>query len=384
MSPQTALTPSEGSPISMNKRRSRRGCLICRRKKIKCDENRPTCSNCSRLRVSCAWDHRSGNKQRSRSNKACLRCQARKIKCYSSGPSQTCVPCLEERSDCTRATPGGIQASNTASEYGGAATSEQSTSRPLLPEKGTLRQLLCAFFDGPYHFCFYAFLHAPTFMQMFDSGHLPESLLLITAATSLRMMEPQSPSPDRWADECRRRTMLEVFEPPTQSTLQTLILLQRYEWHRGSHVSAWIISAIAVRLTHALQLNLELPENEHGGRSVSMIVREMRRRTLWGCLVMESLMEGGRNPFSNLDLSSIEVRLPCDERSFRLGIESHPNSLLEPGVPRSTFLPDLPNIDGRPNMSAYLVRLAVLRMLIIQYAAPYHPSNLGRMPHTAP
>ena len=383
-SPKTALTPSEGSPVSMNRRRSRRGCLICRRKKIKCDERTPACYNCSRSSISCAWDHRSSDKQKSRSNKACLRCRARKIKCHSSGQSQICAPCLEAESDCTRATQGDIQSINTASDHERPAASGKPTSELLLPEKGTLRQLLCAFFDGPYHYCFYAFLHAPTFMQMFDSGRLPESLLLITAATSLRMMEPQSPSPDRWADECRRRTMLEAFEPPTQSTLQTLILLQRYEWHRGSHISAWIISAIAVRLTHALQLNLELLENEHGGRSVSIIVREMRRRTLWGCFVMESLMEGGRNPFSGLDLSSIEVRLPCDERSFRLGVDSYPTSLLEPDAPRATFLSELPNIHERPNISAYLVRLAVLRMLIIQYTAPYHPSNLGRMPQNAP
>lgn len=254
----------------------------------------------------------------------------------------------------------------------------------MLPDREELRKLLDGYFRGPYHFCFYSFLHAPTIMQMFDNGHVPESLLLIIAATTLRILDPDDPRPHRWADECRRKVLLDAFLPPTQTTLQTFILLQRYEWHRGSHMSAWITSAIAVRLTHALQLNLELPRKSGNVHPVSLTVREMRRRTLWACFVMESLMESGRHPFSGLDLSSIETNLPGDEHSFQLGIGNElPGSWTDSASEPSTIL-NLPSFQGRPDIPAYLVRLAILRLLILQYTAPYHPRNADRMPETLP
>ncbi|KAH8742420.1 hypothetical protein F5883DRAFT_442370, partial [Diaporthe sp. PMI_573] len=36
-------------------RKSRLGCLQCKRRKIKCDETRPACLNCIRREVSCAY-----------------------------------------------------------------------------------------------------------------------------------------------------------------------------------------------------------------------------------------------------------------------------------------------------------------------------------------
>lgn len=217
-------------------------------------------------------------------------------------------------------------------------------------------------------------------MQMFDTDRVPQALLLIIAATALRILDLEDPRPHRWADECRRIVLLDAFTPPTQTTLQTFILLQRYEWHRGSHMSAWITSSIAVRLTHALQLNLELPRR--GDHAVSETVQEMRRRTLWACFVMESLMEGGCRPFSGLDLSSIETFLPCDEQSFQLG-EEREGTLDIPGQSHSRRS-ELPDLQGRPDIPAYLVRLAVLRLLILQYTAPYHPRNMRRIPEVLP
>ncbi|KAK5994149.1 Meiotic driver SPOK3 [Cladobotryum mycophilum] len=36
--------------------RSRYGCLSCKRRKVKCNEQRPLCSNCIRLHLECQWD----------------------------------------------------------------------------------------------------------------------------------------------------------------------------------------------------------------------------------------------------------------------------------------------------------------------------------------
>lgn len=35
--------------------RSKNGCLTCRRRKVRCDEQRPRCSHCERLNLQCRW-----------------------------------------------------------------------------------------------------------------------------------------------------------------------------------------------------------------------------------------------------------------------------------------------------------------------------------------
>ncbi|KAF5025100.1 hypothetical protein F66182_2801 [Fusarium sp. NRRL 66182] len=46
--------------------RSREGCLTCKRRKVKCDEQRPRCSHCERLNMECKWrpQPRSGPQKR--------------------------------------------------------------------------------------------------------------------------------------------------------------------------------------------------------------------------------------------------------------------------------------------------------------------------------
>lgn len=251
-----------------------------------------------------------------------------------------------------------------------------------IPDKDELRQLVKAYFDGPHFFCFYTFIHQPTFEQMLDDGLVPDSLLLIVIATGLRFQEPHNPLPDQWADTCRLLVMAEIFAPPSMITLQALLLLQRYEWHRAAHVNAWFISGLAVRLAHGLQLNIEISDDAR----VPVTPRELRRRLLWSCFVMESMIEAGRTPMSGLDVSSIEVKLPCDEQSFQLGIETDMptlDALVDTKVNQLDRVSKT-TTESRPGISAFLVQLAELRRSILRYTRDYHPRNRDHMPPTRP
>ncbi|CAK7200721.1 hypothetical protein SEUCBS139899_003420 [Sporothrix eucalyptigena] len=241
-------------------------------------------------------------------------------------------------------------------------------------------------------------------MQLFDNRLVPEFLLLIILATALRFLDPRDRRADAWADECRRLVMLEIFSPPSTTTLQALLLLQRFEWHRASHVAAWFLSGLAVRLAHGLQLNLEIAPSATTGpptatgdaRAVPVTVREARRRLIWSCFVMESLIENGRRPLASLHAGSIEVRLPCNEQAFQLGLETDMPTIgnmftLDGGSDGSTGghnttqgvhqpLPLLPApaasvIESRLGISTYLVQLAAMRRAILDYTMPYHPRN---------
>jgi hypothetical protein len=334
---------------------SRSGCATCRRRKVRCDEGRDVCGNCSRLKLSCLWYRPNDISERSRVNPACERCRKKKARCRHdvvAGPSS-------------------------------------------LPARDEQRLLLKSYFSGPHYFCFYTFIHPPTFLQLFDADLVPDFLLLAVIATGLRFLDPRDRRVDAWTDECRRLVMRDVFSPPSTTTLQALLLLQRLEWHRAGHVAAWFISGLAVRLAHGLQLNLEIAGSGPAAdaRVIPATLRETRRRLTWSCFVMESMIENGRSPLMSLDVGSIEVRLPCNEQSFRLGLETNVAGLEHLfDEPRSSQGQSQAQAQGvaigaessRPGVSAFLVRLAVLRREILDYTLPYHPRNSGHIPLTAP
>ncbi|KAI6381509.1 hypothetical protein MCOR25_001202 [Pyricularia grisea] len=56
----SATKPEEQTATTSKKKRTRSGCLNCRRKKRKCDENKPSCSRCSRVNEECKWGVRVG------------------------------------------------------------------------------------------------------------------------------------------------------------------------------------------------------------------------------------------------------------------------------------------------------------------------------------
>ena len=54
-------------------KRSRNGCLTCRSRKRKCDENKPICNECRRLRIKCIWMPRTQRRNKSKKHPYTLR-----------------------------------------------------------------------------------------------------------------------------------------------------------------------------------------------------------------------------------------------------------------------------------------------------------------------
>jgi len=382
--------PQNTPILSQEKRhgvRSRRGCLPCRSRKVKCDERKDECRNCQRLDLICTWtpsaSASAGSQypysrptQRSRGNKACERCRQRKTRCLDSDPTGSCGLCQQAGVFCSNSNSS-LNDRPPSSDHSDIVAPDAS-----IPERAEVLRLLDAYFKGPHQFCFYTFIHQRTFMQMLDENLLPKPLLLIVLATSLRCLDPKSVLPDLWADACRNQVMMEIFSRISITQLQILLLVQRYEWNRGAHASAWIISAVAVRLAHALQLNVEVSADRGKDKPrIPTTVMETRRRLLWSCVIMESMIDAGHSPLSGLDLASIDVRLPCDERSYQLGLETTTERLNPSQKDNQTF--SFPRSRPAPpdqGLSAFAVQLAVLRMQILAYTTSYHPRNTVRRP----
>ncbi|KAF2095747.1 hypothetical protein NA57DRAFT_79456 [Rhizodiscina lignyota] len=62
--PWSANTSSTPQPTVVPRTRVRTGCLTCRKRKVKCDERRPSCWNCERLGRVCVFNQSSSSPQR--------------------------------------------------------------------------------------------------------------------------------------------------------------------------------------------------------------------------------------------------------------------------------------------------------------------------------
>lgn len=56
MSSQSPL-PRGAGQHRLHSRRSHNGCLTCKRRKVRCNEQRPQCYHCQRLNLECEWKH---------------------------------------------------------------------------------------------------------------------------------------------------------------------------------------------------------------------------------------------------------------------------------------------------------------------------------------
>ncbi|CAM1501240.1 Fc.00g104020.m01.CDS01 [Cosmosporella sp. VM-42] len=195
--------------------------------------------------------------QRLRSNRACERCRGKKLRCATGVDGPGCHQCQKAGVRCSFSIVPSQSGQNGAPS--GFKPASYDDDKELVPRKQLL-SILDAYFDGPHYFSFSTFIHRPSFMKMLENNLIPRSLLLVVLATGLRYVDQESTSPDRWADECRNLGVLYVFSSISTTNLLALLLLQKYEWHRGAHLSTWFLSGLVFRLAHALQLHLEPSE----------------------------------------------------------------------------------------------------------------------------
>jgi hypothetical protein len=52
--------------------------------------------------------------------------------------------------------------------------------------------------------------------------------------------------------------------------------------------------------------------------SKSLITREIRRRTMWSCFILDRYMSSGRNR-PHMPIDTLEIQLPCSEEDWRFG-----------------------------------------------------------------
>ncbi|KAL4742522.1 hypothetical protein BDV11DRAFT_202620 [Aspergillus similis] len=336
-------------------------CNRCRSRKVKCDRGRPLCGDCMRLQLHCSYARKSTSPipenrdtasytqagiKRKRTRLACEACRVRKAKCSGTGP---CERCVSKGISCGLAT---------GSDDGVMSIPTPRTTTSIGPsiitwpsDKATARRYLDAYFDSA-NKTLPAFLHKPSVLADWSKDALDQHLLKCIMAFGLFVSDHRSEAraaARAWMQEVQDYVFKRIGKQ-TVAHLRILVILLCFRFHAGSFSDAWSLLAIAARSAFTMRLN-----HEHDG--LDPLVQESSRRLVWAIYQLDRLYSGGMEDLAVCPVERMHIRLPCDERSFEMGISSKASFLDDIGVEPEA------NVDAH----AFKLRLLAIRDRILRY-----------------
>lgn len=200
------------------------------------------------------------------------------------------------------------------------------------------------------------FLHPPTFRNRMRQASYPRDpaiapaesqdakallfgVLTLTARFHPELVahhsRPGKPSDPLDASEYYATALKSAFGPtgahltsPSLDGIQALLMLALYEWGQTRGLSAWVYAGIAIRLAQSMGLAYEddpdvrtlKPTFRRVGPPLTereeAIEKEVRRRTLWSCFVMDRMLSAGKYRPTMIAADKLRVQLPCTDDQF--------------------------------------------------------------------
>ncbi|KAF9877309.1 hypothetical protein CkaCkLH20_05009 [Colletotrichum karsti] len=391
-------------------------CIACRRKKIRCSGEKPACKHCLRSRIPCVYKVTT-RKAAPRTDymamldKRLKRMEERIIKIVPKNEQDSNAASLT-RAVVKPAIPGSVPAGKANAKKRGAEeafgqdldhwakapakTRLEAPNKPntlqaqeaeenklflegldALPPKELQEHLAEVFFENIYGQA-YHLLHKPSYMRKLRAGTLPPVLVLSVCAIAARFSSHpklNSSSPnflrgEEWAsharDICTRR-----YEWPNITILTCLLILGLHEFGTCHGGRSWALGGQAIRMAFALQLHKDLdhdPLNRNGSSQLSFIDREIRRRTMWACFLMDRFNSSGTERPTFVREETIEIPLPIKEKYFQLDMPA-PTETLRGKVPHPVSAEDGQLADPKENMgvAAHMIKTIAIWGKIITY-----------------
>ena len=386
-------------------------CIACRRKKIRCSGEKPACKHCSRSRIPCVYKVTT-RKAAPRTDymamldKRLKRMEDRVIKTIPKdetrdmaaigrsvvrppAPGQPTSKSQKKRSadeafaselvEWTREERKAPQDTFPMSKAGDGGSSLLTEGAEFLPSLEIQEHLAEVFFDCLYGQS-YLLLHKPSFMRRLRAGTVPPVLSLAVCAVSARFSthpqlnsEPPFVRGENWANPAAA-IALSRHDEPNITILTVFLLLGLHEFGTCHGGRSWSFGGQALRMAYALQLHRELdydPLLSHSngnGSQLSFTDREIRRRTMWACFLMDRYNSSGsqRPPIGNEKF--LHIQLPIKESHFHMEMPG-PTEDLDGNVPDP--VPDdigqLSNAQENMGVSAYIIKAVVIWGRIVDY-----------------
>lgn len=161
------------------------------------------------------------------------------------------------------------------------------------------------------------------------------------------------------------------YEWPNITILTCLLILGLHEFGTCHGGRSWSLGGQAIRMAYALQLHKDLdydPQKHNGTVELSFIDREIRRRTMWSCFLMDRFNSSGTDRPIFIKEETVKIQLPIREKFFLLDMPG-PTEDLNGNVPHA-IPPGAGQLsDARDNMgvAAYMIRSIALWGRIINY-----------------
>lgn len=242
-----------------------------------------------------------------------------------------------------------------------------------------LQDHLSEIFFGNLYGQSYHLLHKPSYMRRLRAGTLPPVLVLAVCAVSARFSshpqlntEPAFLRGESWAGPARD-IALRRYDEPNITTLIVLLLLGLHEFGTCQGGRSWMLGGMATRMAYALQLHRELDydplgRNTENKSELSFTDREIRRRTMWACFLMDRFTSSGTERPMFADEDVIKVQLPVKESNFQMEIPG-PTESLDGRVPNpvKTGTEQISDPQGNMGVAAYMIRVIAIWGRVIKY-----------------
>ncbi|KAI0902216.1 zinc finger transcription factor 1 [Annulohypoxylon nitens] len=390
-------------------------CIACRRKKIRCSGEKPACKHCLRSRIPCVYKVTT-RKAAPRTDymamldKRLKRMEDRIIKLVPKS-EQDASAANVVRGVVKPAIPGTLPTGKQTTKKRGAEEAfgaeldhwarngpkarvegsgkptslqvqEAEESKLLyegaeaLPPKDVQEHLADVFFENLYGQA-YHLLHKPSYMRKLKAGTLPPVLVLSVCAISARFsthpkfaMTNNFLRGEEWAAPARD-IVTRRYEWPNITILTCLLLLGLHEFGTCHGGRSWALGGQATRMAFALQLHKDLeydPMRLNPTKQLSFIDREIRRRTMWACFLMDRFNSSGTDRPMFIKEETVKIQLPIKEKLFQLDMPG-PTEDLQGQVPHPVPTDEGQLSDAKDNMgvAAYMVRAIALWGRIINF-----------------
>jgi len=245
-----------------------------------------------------------------------------------------------------------------------------------LPPLELQQHLAEVFFDFVYGQS-YHLLHKPSYMRKLQAGQLPPVLVLAVCAISARFSthaelrtEPAFLRGEQWAKPARE-IALKRYETPQITILIVYLILGLHEFGTCQGGRSWMLGGMANRMAYALQLHKELDDHSHTNTELTSTDREIRRRTMWSCFMMDKFNSSGTERPIFVTEKYLQLQLPVKESYFQMGIAAPTENLAGTYmISAKTTEHDAGQVkESRDNIgcAAYLVKLVSLWGHVVRY-----------------
>lgn len=173
---------------------------------------------------------------------------------------------------------------------------------------------------------------------------------------------------EEWA-AVAREIVTKRYEWPNITILTCLLILGLHEFATCHGGRSWALGGQAIRMAFALQLHKDL-ENDplRSGSKLSFIDREIRRRTMWACFLMDRFNSSGTDRPTFIKEETLKIPLPIKEKYFKLDMPG-PTENLQGEVLHPVSAEDGELSDAKDNMgvAAYMIKAIAVWGRIINY-----------------